>query len=135
MKYFLTLVCAVFLLAACGKTNFQISSINPDTDISAPAAAASYEMYSWHTGHNWAYSVFETATKVSTFADISQRDDTVIGTDEVIDRLMQLPRGSKVYWNLQRIKGFSLPDQKTRDKVVNALQRAGINIEVIAWPS
>ena len=134
MKHFLTLACAVLMLAGCGKTNFQVSSINPESDISAPMATASYEMYSWHTGLNWAYAVFETATKVSTFAEISQRNDTIIGTDEIIVRLSQLPRGTKVYWNLKRIKGFSLPDNKTIEKVVSAVQKAGINIEVIVWP-
>ena len=134
MKYYLTLICAIFLLAACGKTNFQVSSLNPVTDINAPAVFASYEMYSWHTGNDWAFSIFETATKVSTYADITQRDDTVEGADEAIVRLSELPRGTKVYWNLKRIKGFALPDNNTMGKIVNAAQKAGIDVEVIAWP-
>ena len=134
MKYYLTLACAVLFLAACGQINFQASNINPVTDISAPAIADSYEMYSWYAGDKWAFSIFDTATKVSTFADITQSEDTVIGTDEAIARLSQLPRGTKVYWNLKRIKGFALPDQKIMGKIVNALNKAGIEVEVIAWP-
>ncbi|MDR1123379.1 MAG: hypothetical protein LBL61_01975 [Elusimicrobiota bacterium] len=123
------------LFCACAAPRFEISSLNPVSDISAPAPQSSYEMYSWHNGLDWGYSLFETATKVSSFAEITQRDDIVIGTDYFIDRLLELPRGAKVYWNLKRIRGFSLPDQKTVEKVLSAARRAGIAVEVIAWPA
>jgi hypothetical protein len=136
MKRFLVILSAVAaLLCACAASRFEVSSLNPISDISAPASQSSYEMYSWHNGLDWAYSLFEIATKVSSFADITHRDDTVIGTDYFIDRLMRLPRGAKVYWNLKRIKGFTLPEQKIIEKLLAAARRGGITVEVIPWPA
>ena len=134
-RLFAILPVSAALLCACAAPRFQVSSLSPVSDISAPAPQSSYEMYSWHNGRDWGYSLFETSTKVSVFADITRRDDTVIGTDYFIDRLLQLPRGTKVYWNLKRIKGFSLPEQKVIEKVLAAARRGGIIIEVIPWPA
>jgi hypothetical protein len=134
-RFFVILPAFAALLCACAAPSFEVSSLNPVSDISAPAPQSSYEMYSWHNGQDWAYSLFETATKVSAFADITQRDDIVIGTDYFIDLLLRLPRGAKVYWNLKPIKGFALPEQKIVEKVLAAARRGGITVEVIAWPA
>ena len=136
MRIFFITVFAAVVLTACGPSSgFHMSSLNPATYISAPVSAASYEMYSWYSPiSGWNYAIFESATKISTFAEITDKSDISTGTDEVLARLRGLTPGTKVYWNLQRIKGFSLPDQKTRDKLINATQKARIDIEVIAWP-
>ena len=46
-----------------------------------------------------------------------------------------MPRGTKVYWNLKRIKGFQMPDEKTIESIVSAAKKAGVSVEVIAWPN
>ncbi|MDR0645870.1 MAG: hypothetical protein LBG46_02530 [Elusimicrobiota bacterium] len=136
MKAKLLYICLTFSFAAgCGPgAGFQISSINPSTDISAPAAAAAYELYSWPHEDTWAYAVFESATKISSREYIMKDNLVSYGTDAFIEELIRLPRGAKVYWNLKRIKGFSLPDEKTREKILHAARKANINIEIIAWP-
>jgi hypothetical protein len=134
-RLFVILPVCTALLCACATPRFEVSSLNPVSDISAPAPQSSYEMYSWHNGLDWSYSLFESATKISSFTDITQRDDIVIGTDYFIDRLLQLPRGAKVYWNLKRIKGFTLPEQKVIEKVLSAARRGAITVEVIPWPA
>jgi hypothetical protein len=136
MKRRLLAVYFTFLFAAgCGPgTGFQISSINPHTDISNPAVAAAYELYSWPHEDTWAYIFFESATRISSREDILKDNLVSYGTDAFIEELIQLPKGTKIYWNLKRIKGFSLPDIKARDKIVYAAKKANINIEVIDWP-
>jgi len=135
MRYFLIFGLLAFFTACGPGSGFQVSSINPQSEISAPANNTAFELYSWYGDSGWNYVLFETATKISSFADLAGGDDTIIGTDEMIDRLTQLPKGTKVYWNLKRIKGFSLPDKKVLDKVFNAASKADIQLEIIAWPS
>jgi hypothetical protein len=125
-----------FICAGCGPGGgFQVSSLNPTTDISAPMSTVSYEMYSWPGKLEWNYAVFEPATRISSFAEITGGDNTIIGTEALITSLAQMPKGTKVYWNLKRIKGFSLPDERTLGKIVTAAQKAGVDLEVIAWPN
>ncbi|MDR0953721.1 MAG: hypothetical protein LBM71_06085 [Elusimicrobiota bacterium] len=138
MKYFLIVFAALFF-AACspGKTgpHFQISSINPQTDISAMPNRSSYELYSWHNGQNWAYSLLPSATTIASYKDITQASTVIVGTDYMLESLTKLGRGAKVYWNLKKIKGFSLPDQKVVDGVKQAAKKDGITLEVISWPN
>jgi hypothetical protein len=136
MKIKLLPICLAFLFATgCGPgTGFQISSVNPRTDISAPASAAAYELYSWPHDDTWAYVIFESAAKISSREDIMRDNLISYGTDAFIEELIQLPRGAKIYWNLKRIKSFSLPDKKVQDKIFYAAKKANINIEIISWP-
>jgi hypothetical protein len=136
MKFKLLYVFFAFLFSAgCGPgSGFQISSINPNTDISAPAPSAAYELYSWQHENTWAYVLLESATRISSREDILKDNFISYGTDAFIEELVQLPKGTKVYWNLKRIKGFSLPDQKTQGKISYAAKKANINIEIINWP-
>jgi hypothetical protein len=136
MKKFFTLFVLVFYFTACGPgSGFQVSSLSPQTDIAPPpVTGATYELYSWYNGQDWAYSLFESATKVSSFAEITNSNDIIIGTQTIADHLLQLPKGSKVYWNLKRIKGFSFPDYKTVERVQSTAKKAFIQLEIIAWP-
>jgi hypothetical protein len=136
MKRLLFLAVCLIFIAACGPgSGFQVSSINPQTDISKQPSNASYEMYSWYNGQNWAYAFFEQATRVYSFNDITSSNEIIIGDDAALDALLTLPRGSKVYWNLQRIKGFVLPEREVVEKFRLAAKRRYIHLEVINWPS
>ena len=135
MRYFLIFSVLIFFTACGPGSGFQVSSLNPQTDISAPVSGSAFELYSWYVDGSWHYVLFETATRITSFADLTGGDDTIIGTDEMTDRLLQLPRGAKVYWNLKRIKGFSLPDRKVLEKASNAAAKADIHLEIIPWPA
>jgi hypothetical protein len=131
--FFLAAVCIFFIACAPG-SGFQVSSLNKQTDITPPQNNASYELYSWYNGQDWAYTLFENATRISSFSEITNSSDTIIGTDAMIDSLLQLPKGSRVYWNLKRINGFSLPDQKVLERVQATVKKNFIQLEIIAWP-
>lgn len=140
MKNILFVLTAVLLFAACYTPNgnkFNFSSLNPETDIPATGRnLTSYEMYSWYNGHDWAYSVFENGTRLMTsFKSITEDDNIIVGTNYLEDKLLSMPKGTKIYWNLKRIKGFSMPDRDTVEHIISAAKQAGISIEVIAWPS
>ena len=110
MRY-LFLAVLLFSAVACTTPNgnkLSFSSLNPQTDISPANTTASYEMYSWYNGQDWAY---------------------------LKDKLLEMPRGTKIYWNLKRIKGFQMPDEKTIESIVSAAKKAGVGVEVIAWPN
>lgn len=138
MRY-LFLAVLTLTLSACFTPNgnrISFSSLNPQTDISPASPASSYEMYSWYNGQDWAYAIFENGVKISsTFQEITQDDDTIVGTRYVLDKLLEMPRGTKVYWNLKRIQGFQMPSQETVNDIVRSAKKAGVTVEVIAWPN
>lgn len=138
MRYlFLTVL--FFAALACTTPNgnkLSFSSLNPQTDISPAAVTASYEMYSWYNGQNWAYAIIENGAKLtSSFKQITEDDNIIVGSDYVKDKLLEMPRGTKIYWNLKRIKGFQMPEEKTVESIVGSAKKAGVNVEVIAWPN
>lgn len=139
MKNILFLLSTVLIFAACYTPNgnkLAFSSLNPQTDIPvAGSNSVSYEMYSWYNGQDWAYSIFENGTRITTsFKSITQDNNVIVGTDYVKDKILSMPKGTKIYWNLKRIKGFSMPDSKTVNGIISAANKAGITVEVIAWP-
>jgi len=135
MKHII-LVLSFFALGGCyASTGLNVANLAQQQDIIEPrTGSASYEMYSWYNGQDWVYALFETATGISTFADITASPDTLVGTDNAAESLKTLPRGTKVYWNLKRIKGFTLPTQNFIDKLALTAKKAGVELEVIAWP-
>lgn len=137
MRY-LILALSLFALSGCYYATEDIGAaqLAPQEDITQPrsSSSVSYEMYSWYNGQDWAYALHETATGISSFADITNDPNTTVSTDNAIEALRLLPRGAKVYWNLKRIKGFSLPAQPVVDKVVSSAKKVGVTVEVIAWP-
>ena len=139
MKNILFLLSTVLIFAACYTPNgnkLAFSSLNPQTDIPvAGSNSVSYEMYSWYNGQDWAYSIFENGTRITTsFKSITQDNNVIVGTDYVKDKILSMPKGTKIYWNLKRIKGFSMPDSKIVNGIISAANKAGITVEVIAWP-
>lgn len=135
MRYCLLLL-VLFVFAGCTQGIFRTSSLNPQTDISGVQSHSSYEMYSWYNGQDWAFALFENGTKItSSFADITDSNDIVVGVEPAAEKIFSLPRGSRVYWNLKRIKGFSLPDENAISKIVTGAKKNGVFVEVIAWPS
>ncbi len=138
MRYFI-LMLLVLTTVACTTPNgrkFTFSSLNPATDISPVNPAISYELYSWYNGQDWAYAILENGVKLtSSFKDITQDNNIIVGTSYVQDKILEMPRGTKVYWNLKRIKGFQMPDEKTVSTLVNAAKKAGVTVEIIAWPN
>lgn len=135
MKHILILSALLFITAGCGAgSGFQVSALNSQPDLAAPTSNASYELYSWNNNINWGFALFETATRISSYAEITNSPDTIIGLEPMLEKLTELPKGTKVYWNLKRINGFSLPDQKTIEKVQSAAKKNFIHLEVIAWP-
>ena len=138
MKYFLLVVFTALTLSACFTPNgnrVSFSSLNPQTDISPARPAASYEMYSWYNGQDWAYAIFENGVKISsTFQEITQDNNIIVGSRYAQEKLLEMPRGTKVYWNLKRIQGFQMPDQNTVDDIVRSAKKSGVTVEVIAWP-
>ncbi len=131
---FLFLLCSIIVFAGCSGMNFGVSSLNPQTDVPTVQTSASYELYSWHNGQDWAFSLFQDATKVPTFAELTDDADTIIGVEPMAEKLLALPAGTKVYWNLKRIKGTSLPDNKIIEKLRTAAKKKRVQLEVIAWP-
>lgn len=138
MKY-IVLSLFLFSVIACtlpGGNKLTFSSLNPATDISPATPATSYELYSWHNGQDWAYAILENGVKLtSSFKEITEDNNIIVGTSHVQDKILEMPRGTKVYWNLKRIKGFQMPDEKTVATLVNAAKKAGITVEIIAWPN
>lgn len=138
MKYLLLAVLALSL-SACSTprgNKVSFSSLNPQTDITPARAAVSYEMYSWYNGQDWAYAIYENGVKISSsFQEITQDNDIIVGSRYALDKLLEMPRGTKVYWNLKRIKGFQMPDQDTVEDIVRSAKKAGVTVEVIAWPN
>lgn len=140
MKNILVILITVLFFTACYTPNgnkLAFSSLNPETDITPSARnSISYEMYSWYNGQDWAYSIFENGTRItSSFKSITEDNNIIVGTDYLKDKLLSMPRGTKIYWNLKRIKGFSMPDTKTVNGIINAANKAGVSVEIIAWPS
>lgn len=134
MKHLLLLL-SLFILGGCYSTTLGVADISQPQELTAPrASGASYEMYSWYNGQDWSYALFETATGISTFGDITASPDIIVGTENVTETVKTLPRGTKVYWNLKRIKGFTLPSQDVMDKLLSTAKKSGIQMEVIAWP-
>jgi hypothetical protein len=125
----------LFLLCGCyyATTNTTNAPLTQEEN-GMPHTSAAYEMYSWYNGENWAYALLESTVGIATFDDITNSPDIIIGTEGIAQSFKTLPRGAKVYWNLKRIKGFALPDQNTEDKLVSAARKAGIQLEIIAWP-
>lgn len=136
MKHLFLLI-SLFILGGCYATtdNLGLGDITQPQELTAPrASGASYEMYSWYNGQDWAYALFETATGISTFTDITSSPDIIVGMENIAQSVKTLPRGTKVYWNLKRIKGFTLPAQDAVDKLTSVAKKSGIQMEVIAWP-
>ncbi|WP_428047711.1 hypothetical protein [Candidatus Proelusimicrobium excrementi] len=138
MRY-LFLAVLLFSAVACTTPNgnkLSFSSLNPQTDISPAKPTVSYEMYSWYNGQDWAYAIIENGVKLTTsFKQITEDDNIIVGSAYLKDKLLEMPRGTKVYWNLKRIKGFQMPDEKTIESIVSAAKKAGVSVEVIAWPN
>jgi len=140
MKNILFALTAVLVFAGCYTPNgnkLVFSSLNPETDIPVTGRnSVSYEMYSWYNGQDWAYAIFENGTKITTsFKSITEDNNVIVGTDYLKDKILSMPKGTKIYWNLKRIKGFSMPDDKTVNGIINSASKNGISVEVIAWPS
>lgn len=136
MKHLILLI-SLFILGGCYATtdNLGIADITQPQELTAPrAGGASYELYSWYNGQDWAYALFETATGISTFTDITSSPDIIVGMENIAQSVKTLPRGTKVYWNLKRIKGFTLPSQDDVDKLTATAKKSGVQMEVIAWP-
>lgn len=138
MRYFFLAV-SVLAALACTTPNghkLSFSSLNSQTDISPANPTVSYEMYSWYNGQDWAYAVIENGVKLtSSFKQITEDDNIIVGSAYVKDKLLEMPRGTKIYWNLKRIKGFQMPDEKTVESIISAAKKAGVTVEVIAWPN
>ncbi len=136
MKHLIILI-SLFILGGCYATtgSLGLEDITHPQELTAPrSSGASYEMYSWYNGQDWAYALFETATGISTFTEITTSPDIMVGMQNIADSIKTLPRGTKVYWNLKRIKGFNLPAQNDVDKLTSAAKKSGVQMEVIAWP-
>ncbi len=135
MKKFLILCFAALTFAGCETVNFAVSSINPATDIPTQHEITSYELYSWYLGSDkWAFVLFESATRVPAFEEIATSPNAVVGAEPMAEKLLALAPGTKVYWNLKKIKGVTLPDQQIINTLQTAARRRGISLEVIDWP-
>lgn len=135
IKHIFLLTIFIFCIVACrtSNTNFSFSNLNPDSDITNIPVNASYEMYSWQTeAKTWAFLVFENGTKItSSFKDISQDPNTIIGEENLYSFFQERARGTKIYWNLKNIKGCTLPDEQTTKEILKIAKEKGIIIEII----
>ncbi len=141
MKKALLIICSALLLCACAGINDKMSFkfAVPETDNDAlgfQKSTASYELYSWKTGSEWAFSLFENGSRLTaSFKSISTGNDVIIGPEQLMQDILALPQNTRIYWNLKRIKGFKLPPQDLLNKIVSEAKKSGIVIEVINWPS
>ncbi len=141
MKKTFLIICSVLLLCACAaiddKMSFKFAIPETDDDaLGFQKSALSYELYSWKTGPEWAFSLFENGSRLTaSFKSISAGDDVIIGPEQLMQDILALPQNTKIYWNLKRIKGFKLPPQDLLNKIVLEAKKSGIIIEVINWPS
>jgi len=106
------------------------------TEANAPTLSKTvkgYELYSWKTNAGWAFLLLDATNTLSTFEDITSQPDTSYGEDEFIEKLKTLPKSEEIFWNLKRMKGFSLPPDGTIAKIDKFCDKKGIKLEVIRW--
>lgn len=136
-KLFLIPIFSLFFCACASNNSPRVafSSLNPSTDITVKPSTTSYELYSWQTpSKTWAFSLLENGANItSSFEDISTNANTIIGLPALKQKLTIFPRGTKIYWNLKRIKGCSLPDEQIQTQILQDAKKLGITIEVIPW--
>ena len=84
----------VLLIGICSLLGVAVAQ--DKTRVASPEPT--YELYSWHTGEGWAYSVLPTTSRQKTPEEIFNRKKVAIGTDALEKVISRLPARSIIVW-------------------------------------
>lgn len=91
------------LLSACG------SSV-PQTTTSFAESMKGYELYSWHDGSQWNFSVVVGTNREKTLTEIQSTDVALLGIDELKSTLEKISEGQYVTWSSKETLSFPPDD-------------------------
>ena len=72
-----------------------------------------FELYSWTSGPDWRYSLWEGTATLRSPKAIRSPQATLQNITYLKGRLASLPAGDKVYWREDKRHGFILPNKET----------------------
>ncbi len=78
----------------------------------ADSAPIGFELYSWKSGKNWKYAVFEGTTTARDVSTIESKETALKGITFLKGRLAVLPTGESVYWRKDPRRGLRLPPRE-----------------------
>lgn len=91
------------LLSACR------SSV-PQTAASFAESMKGYELYSWHDGSQWNFSVVVGTNREKTLTEIQSTDVALLGIDELKSTLEKISEGQYVTWSSKETLSFPRDD-------------------------
>ncbi len=127
---FTLFACAV-LAAGCMGELSRPQNISMSDASGIVSRNATYELYSWQEGESWEFVLISGTTRLSSFKEITSTYNSIAGTDGLLRVLDTLPRGTTIFWNLRQIDGFEFPSGGTLDRIEQAAENRGINLQAI----
>ncbi|MBC7878655.1 MAG: hypothetical protein H7Y59_15900 [Anaerolineales bacterium] len=91
------------LLSACGSATQPIETPFPES-------MKGYELYSWHDGSEWSFSLLVGTNREKTLSEIQSADVVLVGIDELKFTLERVPSGEYITWSSKEKLSFPPDD-------------------------
>lgn len=126
----------------------EFSRVTVTSTLPLPPSLKGYELYSWHKGDDWYFTLITGTNRIKTSAEITSQESifeedgwvkiTVIGLQELLMVLDRLPSSEQIYWlNGKRleypegISVFAFPPGEVAGQVRRHSDQRGLELNIV----